>query len=150
MEITLNLKSYFFLFILLLAGWIISFYFYQVHKKRIPENVFWMPNILNMADCRCDEIVDSTFGRTFGKSNAFWGMFYYIGYLFVINGHIFYGIPRVETLFFISLLSFAFSIYLAWGLYILKVFCRPCLGAHIINGVVFCIILVYVWPLLWL
>ncbi len=147
MNVTLPLWSGIFLFGLQIVGWVISYYFYQVHKKRISENVIWIPKILSMNDCRCDEIVDSTFGRTFGKSNAFWGMFYYTAFIVAISEHIFSGVVGIELLFLTALFSFAFSLYLAWGLFILKVFCRPCMGAHIINAVVFAILLIYVWPL---
>ncbi len=134
--------------LLQITGWIISFYFYQVHNKKIPDNIFWMPKILRMTDCRCDEIVDTKFGKTFGKSNAFWGLLYYVCFFIAIIAQWYIGKPGIDYLFIVALLSFSYSIYLAWGLYILRVICRPCLGIHTVNAIVFVILLVYVWPLL--
>ncbi len=129
-------------------GWWSSLYFYLVHKETIPAEVFWMLKFLRMTDCRCDEIVDTKFGQTFGKSNAFWGLWYYPIMIAMTVGNQLYGIPTVEFLFIIALLVFAYSVYLAWGLYILRVLCRPCLTVHFINLFIFVILLVKVWPLL--
>ncbi len=136
------------LIILTVFGWFISFYFYQVHMQRMREEVWWMPRILRMTDCRCDEIVDSEFGQTLGHSNAFWGLWYYFSLLILLTGNWFYNLPSIGILFIIVLLAFAHSIYLAWGLYLLRVICRPCLGAHVLNMLIFIIQLYRVFPLL--
>jgi len=61
------------LFILSGFGWTLSFYFYGVYKKFIPDMVWWMPTKLQMAKCRCKDIVDTPFGKILGQSNSFWG-----------------------------------------------------------------------------
>ncbi|NOZ04219.1 MAG: vitamin K epoxide reductase family protein [FCB group bacterium] len=131
-----------------LIGWWSSLYFYLVHKEVISAEVSWMLKFLRMTDCRCDEIVDTKFGRTFGKSNAYWGLWYYLILIALVAGYQLYGIPTIEFLFIVALLVFAYSVYLAWGLYILKVLCRPCLTVHVINLLIFVVLLFKVWPLL--
>lgn len=129
-------------------GWIISRYFRLVHRQRIPEQVWWMPSILQMTDCRCDEIVDTRFGRTLGKSNAFWGLWYYAALLILVLANGILQVPGTGLLLIITLLAFAHSVYLAWGLYVLRVLCRPCLGAHLTNTIIFAIMLSKAYPLL--
>ncbi|MBC8403030.1 MAG: vitamin K epoxide reductase family protein [Candidatus Marinimicrobia bacterium] len=140
--------TFFTLIILTAFGWFISLYFFLVHKHRIAENVWWMPSFLRMTNCRCDEIVESEFGRSFGRSNAYWGTWYYFIFMLIIIGDRSFNLPPFEIIFIISLLAFAYSIYLAWGLYIMRVACRPCLGAHLVNLLVFAICLYQVFPLL--
>jgi len=140
--------TFFTLIMLSVFGYFISLYFYLVHRQRLTEEVWWMPKILRMTDCRCDEIVDSEFGQTLGRSNAFWGLWYYSILLILLTGNWFLNIPSIGILFIIVLLAFAHSIYLAWGLYLLRVICRPCLGAHALNMLIFIIQLYRVFPLL--
>jgi uncharacterized membrane protein len=130
------------------VGWLTSFYFHRVHHQKSQEAVWWMPRMLQMMDCRCDEIVESSFGSTFGRSNAFWGLWYYPALGLTVLSSNTLGIPDTGVLFIIVLLAFAYSIYLAWGLYLLKVACRPCFGAHVINSIVFLILLYRAYPLL--
>ena len=60
----------------------------------------------------------------------------------------FFNIPSTGLLLIITLLAFAHSFYLAWGLYVLRVFCRPCLAAHLVNTAIFVIFLIRAYPLL--
>ncbi|UCH09551.1 MAG: vitamin K epoxide reductase family protein [Fidelibacterota bacterium] len=128
-------------------GWLVSHYFRLHHQERIPEQVWWIPRIFQMRGCRCDEIVDTRFGQTLGRSNAWWGLWYYPLLVLMLAGHWFFDLPGIGLLFIIVLLAFAFSVYLAWGLYILRVFCRPCLAAHLVNAALFAILLDSVYPL---
>lgn len=134
--------------VLCALGWTISLYFRLAHRQRIPEQVWWMPSVLQMTDCRCDEIVDTRFGRTLGKSNAFWGLWYYAALMILVLTDGVYQVPGTGLLFIITLLAFAHSVYLAWGLYVLRVLCRPCLGAHLTNTAIFAIMLFKAFPLL--
>ena len=131
-----------------IIGWIISFYFYQVYHHRIPEDVWWMPRILRVVGSRCEEIVGSAFGSTFGRSNAFWGLWYYVLLVLGVVGNTFWGTPGTSLLFVVALLALAFSIYLTWGLYTLKAVCRACLGVHSVNLIIFVALLYQTYPLL--
>jgi uncharacterized membrane protein len=129
-------------------GWVDSLYFRLHHRALIPEKVWWMPKVLQMTDCRCDEIVDTRFGRTLGRSNAWWGLWYYPILMVMLVGNWFFNIPSTGLFLIVTLLAFAHSFYLAWGLYVLRVLCRPCLAAHIVNTAIFVIILIRAFPLL--
>lgn len=131
--------------VLATVGWLISYYFFQVHHKRLSEDVWWMPPFFRMSDCRCDEIVESPFGRLGRRSNAYWGLWYYgvLVVLLIINLYDPYHLT--EFIFIVTVLAMSQTVYLLWGLYTLKVVCRPCLGIHFINTVVFLIFLKMEW-----
>lgn len=136
-------------FLLCLAGigWLIAWYYYRVHHGTSNASVWWMPRFLQMINCRCDEIAESHFGQTFGKSNAFWGLWYFAALILVVVGYWQFNFPSVGTIFILVLLAFAHSLYLLWGLFILRVACRPCIGSHIINCIIFCVLLFHAYPL---
>ncbi|UCD38955.1 MAG: vitamin K epoxide reductase family protein, partial [Fidelibacterota bacterium] len=129
-------------------GWLVSLYFRLHHLERIPVQVWWLPRLVQMHDCRCDEIVDTRFGQTLGKSNAWWGLWYYPLLTALLVGNRLFNIPGTGLLFIVTLLAFAYSIYLAWGLYVLRVLCRPCLAAHFVNAAIFVALLDRAYPLL--
>jgi uncharacterized membrane protein len=114
-------------------GWTLSFYFYGVHKKTIPDIVWWIPKFLQMAKCRCGDIVESKYGKILGRSNSFWGIWYYLALIIISAGNYFFFYPPFISILIISILSVLFSIYLMWGLYSLRIICRTCLGVHVIN-----------------
>ena len=125
------------LFILSGFGWTLSFYFYGVYKKFIPDMVWWMPTKLQMAKCRCKDIVDTPFGKILGQSNSFWGMWFYMGIIVFTSFTYFTGNPTFLFIFVFSLIGLAFSIYLGFGLFRLNVLCRTCLGVHGVNLAIF-------------
>ena len=131
--------------VLAAAGWLISYYFFQVHHNRLQEDVWWMPSFLRMSNCRCDEIVESPFGRMGKRSNAYWGLWYYglLVALLILNSYDSYKLT--EFIFILTLFAMSQTVYLLWGLYTLKVACRPCLGVHFINMVIFLIFLRMEW-----
>ena len=132
--------------LLIVFGYLISIYFYQYSKGRIPSEVPWLPSIVQIGDCRCDEIINTSFGRTFGRSNAYWAMWYFILLFILIAGNWVMDWPGDTPIFFITLLALARSIYLGWALYVLQVFCRPCIAAHVINFLLLLIFGSLVWP----
>lgn len=85
-----------------------------------------------------------------GRSNAYWGLWYYgiLLILLVVNNLDAYSLT--EMIFIITLLAFAQTVYLLWGLYTLKVACRPCLGIHMINMIIFLMFLRMEWDSLFI
>ncbi|MFQ6610075.1 MAG: vitamin K epoxide reductase family protein [Fidelibacterota bacterium] len=125
------------IFILSGMGWTLSFYFYGVYKKFIPDMVWWLPVQLQMAKCRCKEIVDTPYGKVLGQSNSFWGMWFYLGFIIITSFAYFTGSPSALFIFLLSLIGLMFSIYLGFGLLRLNVLCRTCLGVHGVNLAIF-------------
>ncbi|NQU67852.1 MAG: vitamin K epoxide reductase family protein [Candidatus Marinimicrobia bacterium] len=125
------------LFILAGLGWTLSFYFYGVYKKFITDMVWWIPPQLQMAKCRCKDIVDTKFGKILGQSNSFWGMWYYLALIFITAFTYFTGVPPFSWIFGLSIIALLFTLYLSLGLYRLNVLCRTCLGVHGVNVAVF-------------
>jgi len=125
------------IFLLSFIGWMLSFYFYGVYRKFIPDVVFWIPSFLQMAKCRCRDIVDTPYGKILGQSNSFWGMFYYAAMMGLAMGIFFHKPIPLWVPLMLSSLGFIFSLYLVRGLYILNVICRTCYGVHVVNVLVF-------------
>jgi len=134
--------------ILVFVGFSLSFYFYLVHDQGADPEQWWVPQIVRMTDCRCDEIVNTEFGLKFGYSNAFWGMWYYVLLLAMMIWNVETGIPPVELIIVLVILAGCYSIYLIWALYLMRVMCRPCIGAHLINFALCFLILSKTYPLL--
>ena len=131
--------------ILILAGGFVSYYFYGVYRGKIPRQVGWLPRIVQMGNCRCETIVETPYGRTLGQPNALWGLWYYAGLLVLV------GLTGMEVGVFsfilvdVTFITFLFSLYLMWGLYRLRVTCRPCLTVHLINLLIFLFALRLIW-----
>lgn len=131
--------------LLILAGWSISYYFYGVYRGRLPRKVGWLPAAVQMGSCRCETIVETSYGRTLGQPNAFWGLGYYAGLLLLL------GLTASDVWVFsfilvdVTFLTFLFSLYLMWGLYRLQITCRPCLTVHLINFLIFLFTLRLIW-----
>lgn len=123
-------------------GWTLSFYFYGVHKKTIPDMVWWIPEFLQMAKCRCGKIVESNYGKILGISNSFWGIWYYLALIILSVCNYFLSYPSFTSILILSIISFLFSIYLMWGLYSLKIICRTCLGVHVINMIIMAVAII--------
>ncbi|MFQ6613415.1 MAG: vitamin K epoxide reductase family protein [Fidelibacterota bacterium] len=134
----------------ILAGFILSFYFYLVHDRGMDPEQWWMPKILRMTDCRCDEIVNTEFGLKFGYSNSFWGMGYYLLLFGIIIWNINTGFPPVEMIIVLVILAGCYSVYLIWALYLMRVLCRPCIGVHLINFALCILILSKTYSLLFI
>ncbi len=133
------------LLILILAGWLITLYFFQVYRNRIPRKVWWIPSLIQMGSVRCVSIVDSSYGTTLGRPNAFWGLWYYGALFLVVLADRFVLFSIIPYLLVISGLTLIFSFYLTWGLIQLQVQCRPCLSIHTINFLIFLITCRLLW-----
>ncbi len=134
--------------LLVLAGYLISIYFYLATKHKIPTHVPWLPSLVQIGDCRCEELVETPFGKTLGRSNAYWAMWYFFLLAVLILATMLKGWPGITTIFLITLIAFARSIYLAWALLLMRVVCRPCITAHIINLGLILIFGYLEWPVL--
>ncbi len=122
-------------------GWLVSLYFLLVYRRKISHKVWWMPSPIRINGPTCTDIVDSHFGRTLRKPNAYWGLWYYGLLIIILLGVQFFSLPLISILIVITSITLIFSIYLLYGLYTLKVVCRPCLTTHTINLCLFTAIL---------
>ena len=127
--------------LLSVSGWLVSFYFLMVYRRKMSNEVWWMPPPIRISGPTCTDIVDSHFGRTLSKPNAFWGLWYYGLLIIILLGIQFFSLPLISILIVITSITLIFSIYLLYGLYTLKVVCRPCLTTHTINLCLFIAIL---------
>lgn len=112
--------------ILVIIGFWLSFYAYYVEKKLANKN--YKPVCDISKEISCSRAFLSRYGKLLGKSNSFFGMFFYpvVYILFSLNFFSF--------VFLLSMLSALGSIYLAYLSYIkLRTFCLICTSIYLIN-----------------
>lgn len=127
--------------LLALAGGAFSFYFLQVCRGKMVPNVWWIPRICQMSSTACQSITDTPYGRIMGRPNSFWGcLFYSLLFVSVVATEIVYTGSLLPL--YLSVMSLVVTVYLIWGLIRLEVVCRLCITIHILNVVLFFILLV--------
>lgn len=127
--------------LLALAGGALSFYFLQVYRGKLPADVWWVPSVCRVGRSACQSIVDTPYGRTFGRPNAFWGCLFYPFLLVIVA--ITFGMNLEPTFLLIfSVAIVTVSAYLSWGLIRLKAVCRVCIAVHILNVLFLGVVLV--------
>ncbi|MFQ6674491.1 MAG: vitamin K epoxide reductase family protein, partial [Fidelibacterota bacterium] len=125
--------------LLAVTGWAFSYYFLQVYRGKISPSVSWMPKVCRMSAGSCRTVAETSYGKTFGKPNAFWGsLFYPVLFLAVIAEDLAGLEPWI--VFTLSTASVGGSLYLTWGLYRLRVLCRVCMATHATNVLFFIIV----------
>ena len=118
--------------LLAVAGWAFSFYFLRVLNGKISLSQWWIPAVVRMSEGGCQTLVETSYGRIFGKPNAFWGNLYYPFMLIVIC---FSGGQLIDKslLLIPALFAMMLSLYLLWGLYRLRTSCSVCFATHTVN-----------------
>ncbi len=113
--------------ILSILGFVVSLYAYIVERKYEKDKKY--KAVCDISDnMSCKKAFTSEYGKIFGISNSFIGMLFYVG-LFVLTLYNFSNI-----IFYMSWLSFAMSVYLAYISFIkMKNFCLVCTSIYIIN-----------------
>lgn len=118
--------------LLALAGGAFSYYFLQVHRLKLSPDVWWIPPVCRVGKDTCQTLVDTSYGKTFGRPNAFWGS---LSYPVVLVGVVMTDLmelgPTLLVAFSVAMASV--SVYLSWGLVRLKTVCRVCIAVHTIN-----------------
>lgn len=98
-------------------------------------------------DGKCEEVVDTVYGTTFGVKNEIWGLLYYFSLLGMIAVYLFSAefAPVARLIIIISSVGAAlFSTYLLFvQLFLLRKRCSWCLLASLINYLIFVFEIIY-------
>lgn len=98
-------------------------------------------------DGKCEEVVDTVYGTTFGVKNEIWGLFYYFSLLGLVGAYFFFAAlaPLAELLIFLSSGgAVIFSTYLLFvQLLLLRKRCSWCILATLINYLIFIFEIIY-------
>jgi uncharacterized membrane protein len=132
----LDTIQYFISALLALASGAFSFYFHAVYKGRILPNQFWVPNFCELDSSTCTTIVDTKYGRIFGRPNAELGGYSLFIYALLLLGVPFQFVPPMIP-FIIGILTILLGIYLIFGLIQLKMLCPICITVHGLNIIIF-------------
>ena len=111
------------------AGLFLSMYAYMVeHKARTNTNYRPVCDINDKISCT--KALGSEYGKILGVSNSFLGFFYYVT-IAVLSYY-----SKFAWVFYLSLVSVAVSIYLAYILHRIKTFCIVCVSIYIVNIII--------------
>ena len=113
--------------ILAIIGFWLSFYAYYVEKSA-SKNKNYKPVCDISKEISCTKAFTSKYRKLLGKSNSFFGMFFYpvVYFLFSLN--------FFSLVFLLSILSALGSVYPAYLSYVkLKTFCLVCTSIYLIN-----------------
>ena len=124
------------------AGLLISGYFAAVYHKLIPDVDRFIPRICRLDPGACATILETREARLFGVPNFDLGILFYIG--LVISALLPDVWKELRTmLLFGSIVAVAMGIYLSYSLMVrLKVHCVLCYTSHVINILIFFLLLV--------
>jgi uncharacterized membrane protein len=125
------------IFVLSAVGLWISIYFTGVFYKWFQPNVFWIPQVCQLKEATCMNVIGTPRAKMFGIPNSAFGIVLYT-YLLI---DIFFLFPPAIALVGLTL-ALARSIYLAYSLiYVTKIPCPLCFTTHVINLILFLIVL---------
>jgi len=129
----------FYLIILSVIGFAVSFYIY--YSKKHDKHLYCV------IGHDCDIVVHSKYGKTFGIENTIPGMFYFLiiffyGFFIVLNRNIFKESIIYYFIVGISLASVLFSIYLVFvQAFVLKKWCDYCVISTIVSLLILIILI---------
>lgn len=99
-------------------------------------------------DGKCEEVVGTVYGTTFGVKNEIWGLLYYFSLLGMLGVFLFYTpfAPAARLLILVSSGgAVLFSTYLLFvQLFLLRKYCSWCILAAVINYLIFIFEIVYI------
>ena len=121
--------------ILAFIGYLLSAYAFYIEKRKEKEERY--KAVCDIGEhASCTKAFTSAYGKMFGISNSIYGMLFYV--LVFILALLNFG----SYIFYLSVLSFLETLYLAYILYFkLKNFCLICHGIYLIN----ILLLVFSW-----
>jgi len=131
-----------FLFILALAGLLISSYFSAVAFRWIRPDADWIPRFCQLQENTCATLVFTPRARLFGVPNSLLGQLFYLA---IIVGLLEEGLmaqPYVFGYLLVSFLTVLMGIFLTYSLlFLTRVPCTLCFTSHLINLLIFILFL---------
>ena len=126
--------------ILAVTGFIISYHIYMSKRRNT--------KLVCIIGRDCDRVVKSKYSKILGTPNEVWGMIYYAGIFFLVFALAcfpFLATPVVLALFKIasSLAALSAVILFLIQAFVLKEWCEWCLGADLINILIFILAIFY-------
>lgn len=110
----------------------ISVYFTGVYYKWFSPGVFWVPQVCQLNEKSCLNVLQTPRAKIFGVPNSLFGIFVY-SYLLLLSAHF---SPWIAFALLASALGR--SLYLAYSLiFVTKIPCTLCFCTHAINLVLF-------------
>ena len=127
------------LIIISLIGLLLSSYIYYKRTRK--------QKLVCVIGNDCDKVIKSKYGRTFILPNDVVGIIYYViilisSIIFLLFPHLLTSVIVIGRIFLFGVAA-SFSVYLAFvQIFILKELCEYCMGANLINVIIFILLFV--------
>lgn len=119
-----------------MIGLWISVYFTGVYYTWFRPNVFWMPQVCQLKENTCMNVLGTPRAKLFGIPNSVFG----IGLYLFLMLDLFFFPPQIALMLLLT--ATARSVYLAYSLlFVTKIHCPLCFATHVINLSLFLMVL---------
>jgi uncharacterized membrane protein len=126
------------------TGVLISGYFTGVTFRWVNPDTRWIPPVCRMGEDTCAFVVFTPQARIFGPPNAVLGLLFYVVLAVVAMGGALDESPVRVVMLAISGVTVAVGLFLTYSLlFVIRVRCVLCLASHVVNLVLFVIVLTH-------
>ena len=135
------------LFILAIIGFLISSYFTVLSLNWLDPADSRIPSLCRLGQQTCNRVIFSPRARVFGVPNSLLGQLFYVAILIGTISRLLFVEPFYLLFLSASFLTVLLAIYLSYSLlFLTRIRCFLCFTSHLINLIIFILLVNEKWP----
>ena len=135
------------LFILAIIGFLISSYFTALSLNWLDPADSRIPSLCRLGQQTCNRVIFSPRARVFGVPNSLLGQLFYVAILIGTISRLLFVEPFYLLFLSASFLTVLLAIYLSYSLlFLTRIRCFLCFTSHLINLIIFILLVNGKWP----
>ena len=135
------------LFILAIIGFLISSYFTVLSLNWLDPADSRIPSLCRLGQQTCNRVIFSPRARVFGVPNSLLGQLFYVAILIGTVSRLLFVEPFYFLFLSASFLTVLLAIYLSYSLlFLTRIRCFLCFTSHLINLIIFILLVNEKWP----
>ena len=135
------------LFILAIIGFLISSYFTALSLNWLDPADSRIPSLCRLGQQTCNRVIFSPRARVFGVPNSLLGQLFYVAILIGTVSRLLFVEPFYFLFLSASFLTVLLAIYLSYSLlFLTRIRCFLCFTSHLINLIIFILLVNEKWP----
>jgi len=135
------------LFILAIIGFLISSYFTALSLNWLDPADSRIPSLCRLGQQTCNRVIFSPRARVFGVPNSLLGQLFYVAILIGTISRLLFVEPFYLLFLSASFLTVLLAIYLSYSLlFLTRIRCFLCFTSHLINLIIFILLVNEKWP----
>ena len=135
------------LFILAIIGFLISSYFTALSLNWLDPADSRIPSLCRLGQQTCNRVIFSPRARVFGVPNSLLGQLFYVAILIGTVSRLLFVEPFYLLFLSASFLTVLLAIYLSYSLlFLTRIRCFLCFTSHLINLIIFILLVNEKWP----